>query len=245
MARHDHDGRDMSNAHGRYTASEQADDRRHAERRGHGLYGYRPEEAPGFEREGAHYDPDGLYRRDRYNSGYGGDAYGRREYYRHERHEPYANRPFPGDHGRYADDGIRERDREAWRRPSSWFGVDLGEERDHHPEERGYRWRLEHGYRGAGGYADRRGDADHRGRGPKGYLRPDERIREDVCDCLTDDPYVDAGEIEVSVGNGEVTLSGTIESRAMRRRAEELAESLSGVKHVQNNLRIGGRSSGA
>ncbi|HEX2494143.1 MAG TPA: BON domain-containing protein, partial [Steroidobacter sp.] len=48
----------------------------------------------------------------------------------------------------------------------------------------------------------------HRGKGPRGYRRSDERIREDVCDVLTDDPRVDASSIEVTVKDCEVTLSG-------------------------------------
>ncbi|MBV8097249.1 MAG: BON domain-containing protein [Acetobacteraceae bacterium] len=84
---------------------------------------------------------------------------------------------------------------------------------------------------------DQRRDAMHRGRGPRGYARSDDRIREDVSDRLTDDPYVDASEIDVSVSNGEVTLSGTVDNRSARRRAEDIAESVSGVRHVQNNLR--------
>ncbi|MXQ14784.1 BON domain-containing protein [Microvirga makkahensis] len=82
------------------------------------------------------------------------------------------------------------------------------------------------------------GAQHHRGRGPKGYTRSDERIREDVSDRLTDDPYVDASEIEVSVSNCEVTLSGTVDSREAKRRAEDCAERVSGVTHVQNNLRV-------
>jgi hypothetical protein len=78
---------------------------------------------------------------------------------------------------------------------------------------------------------------DHRGRGPKGYRRSDEHIHDEVCGRLTDDPYVDASGIEVSVSNGEVTLGGTVDSRNARRRAEDLAEQVSGVSHVQNNLR--------
>ena len=78
----------------------------------------------------------------------------------------------------------------------------------------------------------------HRGRGPKGYKRSDDRIREDVCDRLTDDPRVDASEIEVSVAGCEVTLSGTVDSREAKRRAEDCAERVSGVTHVQNNLRV-------
>jgi BON domain len=42
----------------------------------------------------------------------------------------------------------------------------------------------------------------------------------------------------VSVVSGEVTLSGTVNSRDQRRRAEDIAESVSGAKHVQNNIRV-------
>jgi hypothetical protein len=35
-----------------------------------------------------------------------------------------------------------------------------------------------------------------------------------------------------------VTLTGTVTSREQRRRAEDIAESVSGVTHVQNNLRV-------
>ena len=77
-----------------------------------------------------------------------------------------------------------------------------------------------------------------RGLGPKGYVRSDERIREDICDRLTDDPSLDASEIEVKVANCEVTLSGTVDSRDEKRSAEDWAESIAGVQNVQNNLRI-------
>ena len=82
------------------------------------------------------------------------------------------------------------------------------------------------------------GDAGHRGRGPRNYSRSDDRIREDVNDRLTDDPHVDASEIEVAVSNREVTLTGTVSTRFEKRHAEDLAESVSGVTHVQNNLRV-------
>jgi len=85
---------------------------------------------------------------------------------------------------------------------------------------------------------DMRQSGQHRGRGPKGYTRSDERILDDVNDRLTDDPHIDASEIEVSVSNREVTLSGTVNSRFEKRHAEDIAESVSGVSHVQNNLRV-------
>jgi BON domain len=90
--------------------------------------------------------------------------------------------------------------------------------------------------------AQRRRDQDFRGRGPKGYKRSDQRIQEDVNDRLADDPYVDASDIEVSVSGGEVNLTGTVEGHQSRRRAEDLAEQVSGVSYVQNGIRVAGRS---
>jgi osmotically-inducible protein OsmY len=87
-----------------------------------------------------------------------------------------------------------------------------------------------------GGYREEH--ARYHGVGPKNYKRSDERIREDVSDHLSDDPYIDASEIEVNVHNSEVTLSGAVENRAQRRRAELAAEQVSGVNHIQNNLRV-------
>jgi osmotically-inducible protein OsmY len=37
-----------------------------------------------------------------------------------------------------------------------------------------------------------------------------------------------------------VTLAGTVSSRGLKRRAEDLAELASGVAHLQNNLRVDG-----
>jgi hypothetical protein len=75
------------------------------------------------------------------------------------------------------------------------------------------------------------------GRGPKGYQRSDDRIREDVCERLTHHPEIDAGEIEIQVRSGEVTLTGTVNRREEKRMAEDVAESVSGVKDVHNQLR--------
>jgi osmotically-inducible protein OsmY len=86
--------------------------------------------------------------------------------------------------------------------------------------------------------AARRRRMDHTGRGPANYTRSDERIREDINDKLTDDWAVDASNITVSVNNGEVTLDGTVSTRLQKRRAEDCAEDVSGVKNVQNNLRV-------
>ncbi len=78
----------------------------------------------------------------------------------------------------------------------------------------------------------------HRGKGPKGYNRSDDRIKEDISDRLSDDGQLDASEIELEVANGVVSLSGTVDSREAKRRAEDIAESISGVSNVENRLSV-------
>ena len=78
------------------------------------------------------------------------------------------------------------------------------------------------------------------GRGPKGYVRSDERIREDVSDRLEQHGEIDASEIEVRVANGEVTLEGTVEDRRTKRLAEDIIETCPGVKQVHNRIRVQG-----
>lgn len=80
------------------------------------------------------------------------------------------------------------------------------------------------------------------GRGPRTYQRPDERIRDEVCERLTADPDVDASDIEVSVGGGEVTLAGVVHDRGMKRMAEDAASDVFGVRDVHNRLRIAARA---
>jgi osmotically-inducible protein OsmY len=82
------------------------------------------------------------------------------------------------------------------------------------------------------------------GRGPKNYRRSDERILEDVCERLMEHPTIDASDVEVSVNNGDVTLSGTVENRAVKHLTEVMAETVSGVKEVHNQLRIASPSAG-
>jgi hypothetical protein len=77
----------------------------------------------------------------------------------------------------------------------------------------------------------------HSGRGPKGYSRSDDRIRDDVCERLTYDPDVDASEITVTISQGEVTLAGEVEDRRSKRRAEDIIEDVPGVRDVHNQLR--------
>ncbi|WP_374570985.1 BON domain-containing protein [Phenylobacterium sp.] len=160
--------------------------------------------------------------RQRYWDGYnfGAPAYGSDAWYDAlERRGMFRPRPKPTfGHGAgpYVQPGMAPEERGFWDRMSdeaaSWFG------------DR---------------YARARREADHRGLGPKGYHRSDERIGEDVNDRLTEDRHLDASGMTVAVKDGEVTLDGVVRSRHDKHRAEHIAEHVSGVGHVQNNLRIG------
>ncbi len=103
------------------------------------------------------------------------------------------------------------------------------------------------GYPGQGGwgdFSDRRApapahaDRGHRGRGPQGYVRSDERIADDIVDRLTDAPDIDASEIMLMVEGGVATLTGNVPVRAMKHRAEDIAADASGVREVRNRIRV-------
>jgi BON domain-containing protein len=78
----------------------------------------------------------------------------------------------------------------------------------------------------------------HAGKGPRDYVRADSRVREDICDRLSDDDSVDASDISVDVKGGEVTLSGSVLDRFGKRRAEDIAAGVRGVVDVRNELRV-------
>jgi hypothetical protein len=105
------------------------------------------------------------------------------------------------------------------------------------------RSRFAQPYRDSGGKIPRKKnnfsqEDDHSGKGPIGYKRSDEKIYEDVCEALFVSPSVDATDIDVSVLDGLVTLSGTVNSRYEKREAENCVENISGVFDVNNELRL-------
>jgi hypothetical protein len=55
---------------------------------------------------------------------------------------------------------------------------------------------------------------------------------------------IDASEIEIDVKDGEVTLTGTVESRQAKRMTEDIVEESVGVTHVSNQLRVDNGSRG-
>lgn len=81
-------------------------------------------------------------------------------------------------------------------------------------------------------------DLNHSGKGPKGYIRSDEHIKEDACGALLDSMWVDATDIEVEVHEGIVRLNGKAQDRAQKKAAEACVGNLRGVKDVLNNLTL-------
>lgn len=155
---------------------------------------------------------DERYRNTGYGEGHGTSGYSNHNYGR-------GNTNWQGDYDNPRYD--RDRDRDWWDRTkdevSSWFGDDEAERRRRRDKIEG----------------------PHKGKGPKDYRRSEDRIREDVCDRLADDDYVDASNINVQIQNDEVVLTGTVSSREEKRRAEDVVESISGVRNVENRLRVG------
>lgn len=135
---------------------------------------------------------------------------------------------------------LTDRDRDGRRGFSEWADDD----RPSHRLSERTAWgsspapfRSDEGFNRGRGYAGSYGPS-YAGRGPRGYQRGDERIREDVCDRLTDDHRVDASDIEIQIRKGEVTLSGSVRSREEKRYAEDIVERVSGVRDVSNHLKV-------
>ena len=155
-----------------------------------------------------------------------------------------------------ADEGIGG-DQGSWRGgQGSWGGQQYGqtgrggsmqtEGGSTEPDD--MRWGRQQGLYGSseyGGYiSSQRSQTDyqsHDGKGPKGWQRSDERVREEVNEALARHPEIDATEIEVRVEKGEVTLTGTVDDRRTKRLAEDIVERVFGVKDVENKVKVKGR----
>jgi len=179
--------------------------------------------------------------------------------HRNRRHEGFAGRPMsPRSRSNYGDTGGdgygpgalrgyggRQTGRSsgrAWRPEDANTGFDDGMNSFGAAFEDGF-GSIPHQRRSgtsdfAVGQADGAAGPDYSGRGPKGWKRSDDRIQEAVSERLERHPAIDASEIEVRVHDGEVTLSGTVADRRMKRLAEDVAEDVSGVAEVQNGIRI-------
>jgi hypothetical protein len=159
---------------------------------------------------------------------------------------------------RYGEEERRfraERGEEGSWRGREWRDADrLGEWRR---GERGGAWVARGGTIGRpgygreperGGYGRAEWDPERavhgfRGRGPKGWRRPDDRIRDDVAERLARSG-IDVEDVEVRVEGGEVTLSGHVARREEKRLLEDLVEDVLGVEEVHDHLRLRRASAG-
>jgi hypothetical protein len=76
------------------------------------------------------------------------------------------------------------------------------------------------------------------GRGPKGYQRSDERIKDDLCERLTRAPDIDPSDVTVEVARGKVTLDGRVDARWVKHQIENLVDACPGVKDIDNRLSV-------
>lgn len=150
-------------------------------------------------------------------SGYGSSFYGQRQ----GRGEWEPRERFGGDESRWSDEQrsrvesqgpFGDRDREGWRGGRFRYG-ERGRERP------GFFQRLFK-------------------RGPKGYQRSDERLREDISERLMYAMEIDSSEVTVGVVDGRVTLDGTVPDRYMKHAIEDLVDECPGVQDIDNRIRV-------
>lgn len=77
-----------------------------------------------------------------------------------------------------------------------------------------------------------------------GSMWDDAAITARINSDFIDDPLVKARTIDVDTLDGNVTLTGLVETEAESKRAAEIASSVPGVKGVTNELLIGSRTAG-
>jgi hypothetical protein len=171
---------------------------------------------------------------------------------RYRGRDPYEGEDEAGGFGEQGFEPRRRWESEDWQRQQPEFGEPrFGEPRfsgegvygGTPSQQRGWERHEQRGYEERGGYPQGEPQRGRfAGRGPKGYQRTDERLREDICDRLMADPEIDASEMTVEVKAGEVTLDGSVPDRRTKRSAEDCVEEISGVRQVHNRLRVESRS---
>ena len=204
---------------------------------GYGGYGSqgsysRPQEERFSEYSGSNYGYGRTGSPANYPRTYEGGGYARDRY--------YATRPehdLEHHHGHWGHDNPEwEREMEAAKH-ARWMGEGYGGpiEGPHFEDTRADTRRAEQpSYSGALARARRPGSQHW----PKSYQRSDERIREDIYERLLQDSYVDCSNITVAVSSGVVTLEGTVPERHMKHQVENIADDCSGVKDIDNKLRV-------
>jgi osmotically-inducible protein OsmY len=91
---------------------------------------------------------------------------------------------------------------------------------------------------GRSGAERRKPGGSHTGPRPQLQRRSDDKIYEEIWELLTNNADLDASEIELHVEGGGVTLTGTVDSRDAKWLTEDLVNSVTGVREVNNRLKV-------
>ena len=76
------------------------------------------------------------------------------------------------------------------------------------------------------------------GRRPQLQRRSDDKIHQEIWELLTNNADLDASEVELHVEGGVVTLTGTVDSRDAKWLTEDLVNSVTGVREVNNRIKV-------
>lgn len=190
---------------------------------GQSSYGGFSNEDPAYQRQQVYGDRDREYRdqdrdRGRQERGYGG---GRGRGYGSSQARGYGGREqaYDGPTSFGDDEGGYYGDRPSWGEESMSFET---------AERGGYN-------RGPTAWRDR----GSRRTDPKGYIRSDDRVRENVCESLAHSG-LDVSDVSVSVADGRVVLEGTVPNRRIKHDVEDCTVECAGVKDVDNRIRVAG-----
>jgi hypothetical protein len=187
------------------------------------------------------------------SQGYGRSAYGQREQGGYGSGTAYQRGGFRGEQqrsfgefrepGRFGSSQWRPEESSRGRQNYGWPYESQSFEQPYPPgfqDDFGSSQRVTRSGSGREGYS---AYGSHRGKGPKGYTRSDDRLKEIICEKLSDDPMIDASEISVDVAGQVVKLTGMVDDRSTKYEVEELIERCGGVKDIDNQLRVRSGSS--
>jgi osmotically-inducible protein OsmY len=164
----------------------------------------------------------GNYGQGRYGQGnYGQDSYGQDS----SGQDSSGQDSYGQGHGRYG------RHEQSWGSGSYGMGQGRYGQGGYGAEREGLG--QGHGY-GQGAYSG----SQRVRRGPKGYKRSDERLKEDISERLMNSVHIDAAEVSVEVQNGKVTLEGSVPERRMKHQIEDLVDNCPGVQDIDNRVRV-------
>jgi osmotically-inducible protein OsmY len=200
----------------------------------------------------------GSYGGDYGGQGYGSQGYGSQAYGGSQYGGPgYGNQGYSGGGQGFGEQGGGQRYSGGQR----YGGMDSGGYRDSDylgrgSQRGGYGGPIDASGHGGTGYGSNEygssygrsgsmGQGASQRRGPKGWQRTDERLKDDICERLYHTRHIDSSEVTVDVKDGKVTLEGTVPQRGMKHALEDLIDACPGVKDIDNRVRVSPEGGGS